>query len=101
MSIRIPITISSIAAFAVITINALAPIVDAAPENEDAFPSISPTLGVVELAGLEPEPEEHEISVQSKILAIMVKCTAIPSIMGSAFIVFEVLRDTQKRAPPS
>ena len=47
---------------------------------------------------LELETVELEFSTASKVIAIMVKCTAIPSIQGSAFIVFVVLRNKQKRA---
>jgi hypothetical protein len=39
-----------------------------------------------------------EITTQSKVLGLMVKCTAIPSILGSSYIAFEVLRNKRKRA---
>jgi len=37
------------------------------------------------------------ITTQQKALAIISKCTSIPSIFGSSYIVFEVLRDPVKR----
>ena len=38
------------------------------------------------------------ITTQKKVLAIMVKCTAVPSIFGSCYIVAEVLRSPRKRS---
>jgi len=35
--------------------------------------------------------------MQTKLLAIMVKCTAVPSILGSSYIAYEVLKNKRKR----
>ena len=43
------------------------------------------------------EDDSDNIPTTSKVLAIMVKCTAVPSIMGSSYIAYEVLRNKRKR----
>jgi len=61
--------------------------------------SLSPSSAIgSSFPALDPTEMGSAITTEQKILAIMVKCTSIPSLLGSSYIAFEVLRDKGKRS---